>query len=356
MLVHTAEPFNAEEAPERLVEAFVTPAPAFFARNHGPAPDVDPAAFRLTVDGLVKKPLSLSLSDLARFPRFEVPATLQCAGNRRQDLIAFAPTPGEVPWRDGALGTAVWGGVRLADVLAEAGVEDGAKHVAFLSLDEVERHGERFPFGGSVPLAKALAPEVLLADTMDGGPLPHAHGGPLRGLVPGFIGARSVKWVARITVQAEESANYFQRHAYKVIPPEVAPPGADASGVDWDALPAIEDFPVSAVIAAPTEGARLAAGPVAVRGYALTGGGRALQSVEVSADGGATWTAAAFLDAGTPWTWRRWEAVLPLAPGVHALVARARDEQGGQPPDVADVWNVKGYLNNAWHRVHVEAG
>jgi sulfite oxidase len=333
-----------------LGDSFITPTDLFFKRNHAPAPVIDPAAFTLEVDGLVERPLVLTLGDLSRFERVEMAATLQCAGNRRQDLIDFAPTPGEVPWQNAAIGNASWAGVRLRDVLAEAGPKAAARHVAFVGLDRVERGGKTFGYGSSIPLAKALSPEVLLADTMNGEPLRAEHGYPLRALVPGYIGARSVKWLGRVTLQEEESANYFQQRAYRHFPPS-----EDGTTADWDAVRSIEDYPVSAVITNPAEGAEVPAGRVALRGYAITGDGRRILEVEVSADGGANWVPATMDAEGTVWTWRLWSADVDLAPGEHVLSVRAWDEGGGQPEDVGDVWNWKGYLNNSWHRVRIKA-
>jgi len=350
VLVHTKEPLNAEPALADLAESFITPVDRFFKRNHAPAPVVDPDALRLEVAGMVERPLSLSLVDLARFERAELVATLQCAGNRRQGLIDHAPTPGEVPWRDAAIGNAVWGGWRLADVLADAGADPAAKHVAFLGLDRPEKAGAGVGYGSSIPLGKALAPEVLLADTMNGEPLRPEHGFPLRAIVPGFIGARSVKWLHRIALQMEESENYFQQRAYRHFPPE-----EDGSTADWDAVCSIEDFPVSSVITLPSSGTDVAAGAVRVAGYAITGGGRRLTAVEVSTDHGRTWVPARMAAEGTEWTWRLWDVNVILAPGQHVLAVRAEDEAGGQPRDVASVWNYKGYLNNAWHQVRVHA-
>jgi sulfite oxidase len=217
-------------------------------------------------------------------------------------------------------------------------------------MDRLKKAGETIGFGASIPLAKALAPEVMLADTMNGEPLRPEHGYPLRALVPGFIGARSVKWLERITVQADESRNHFQSRAYKVFPPD-----EDGSTADWDASCSIEDYPVSSVIARPGADAEVPAGRIPLRGYALTGGGRRLLGVEVSADGGASWTAARVHEEGTAWTWRLWDAEVDLAPGAHVLLTRAWDDAGGQPAGVEAVWNFKGYLNNAWHRVGVVA-
>lgn len=345
LLVLSEDPLNAEARPEALTRSFLTPVDRFYLRTHGTTPSIDPDAYVLTVDGLVDRPLRLSLADLGRFERVEVEALLCCAGNRRTEMHALAPTPGEEPWGPGALGTGRWGGVRLGDVLAEAGVQDGAAHVAFESLDEVEKGGQTFGYGSSIPLSKARSAEVLLADALNGTPLTPEHGAPLRSLVPGTIGARSVKWLGRLTVQAEESDNYFQQHAYKVFPPEVRKETAD-----WGSQLAIQDLPLNAVLTEPPPEAQLAPGPTALRGYAHSGGGRAVERVEVSTDGGATWAEARLGDEGSRWTWRLWALDVDLAPGAYEVVVRASDGAREQPASVVQTWNFKGYLHNAWHR------
>jgi sulfite oxidase len=130
VIVHEAEPFNAETCLAALAEGPLTPTDAFYVRSHGAVPEIDPAAWRLRVEGLVERELDLSLTTLreAFRERSEV-ATLQCAGNRRAGLIAIRDIPGEAPWGPGATGTATWTGVALADVLALAGPRGGATHV-----------------------------------------------------------------------------------------------------------------------------------------------------------------------------------------------------------------------------------
>jgi len=350
LLIRQENPLNAGPAPDVLLDSFATPNELFFVRNHGDIPAVDPAAWRLTVDGLVERPLSLSLADLQRLPRLTVAATLQCAGNRRLEMMAVSPIPNELPWGTEAISNAEWSGVPLREVLAAAGPRSGALHAAFLGLDDTERHGHRFNFGGSIPLAKALHPEVLLADTMNGEPLPATHGAPLRVVVPGYIGARSVKWLSRITLREQPSDNYFQAKAYRLFPPSIGP-----ENVDWEAGLMLGESPVNSVICSPLEGEKLRAGRVTVRGWAVAGGDREVARVDVSGDGGRTWKTAD-LGAGAGWTWRFWEAPLDLAPGSHEICCRAFDSAAQtQPSDPAQVWNFKGYANNAWHRVRVVA-
>ena len=273
LLFLSDDPRNAEPLPETLTESFITPVERLYIRTHGTTPEIAASGYALTVDGLVENPLRLSLADLGRFERVEAAALLCCAGNRRTEMHALAPTPGEEPWGPAALGTGLWRGVRLADVLAEAGVQDGAAHVAFESVDEVEKDGRTFGYGSSIPLAKALAPEVLLADGLDGRPLTPDHGAPLRAVVPGFIGARSVKWLGRVTVQREESSNHFQKRAYKLFPPEV-----EKATADWDSQPAIQDLPLNAVLTRPGPNEALRPGTVRLQGYAYSGGGRAVRA------------------------------------------------------------------------------
>ena len=336
----------------RLVERPLTWREDFFVRNHGAIPHVDGAAWRLSVEGMVARPMSLSLAELtSRFTRRDAVATLQCAGNRRDELIAVRPIPGEVPWGAEAVSTARWGGVSLAEVLGAAGVQDGASHVWFEGLDEVTRHDHAFGFGASIALRRALAGDVLLADRMNGAPLPPEHGFPLRGLVPGYIGARSVKWLSRIVVADRPTDNYFQAHAYKVLPAD-----ADPATVDWDAYPAIEEAPLQAVVCVPGAGANVAAGPVIVEGYATAPGHRKVAGVELSVDDGRSWHAAELLDRPAPGAWCRWQASVTLGIGEWRLIARARDSEGGTGAEhVHERWNPKGYMNDAWHRIAVRA-
>lgn len=223
MVVHQTEPFNAEPPPAALAGP-LTLADAFYSRNHGSIPQIDRSTWRLRVDGLVHRELDLVLADLQeRFqPRTEV-ATLACAGNRRAGLMAVRDIPGQTPWGPAAISTAEWTGVRLADVLAAAGPTPGAAHIAFTAPDVSQVADPPQPFGGSIPLRKALSDEVLLAWSMNGQPLPAAHGGPVRVVVPGYIGARSVKWVQSITALAQPSDNYFQAADYRLLPPDADP-------------------------------------------------------------------------------------------------------------------------------------
>ncbi len=299
-IVHSASPLNGGTPPELLRRSFITPQENFYVRNHGNIPQVDPEGFRLTLDGLVERPLSLTLDELrTSFPTKRILGTLQCAGNRRSQLMDIRPIPGETPWGAEAVGTARWTGVSLVDVLQRAGVKPEANYAAFSGLDEVERKGRRFEFGGSIPIEKALRPEVLLAFEINGEVLPPVHGYPLRLIVPGFIGARSVKWLSRITLQAERSQNYFQASAYRLFPPDTR-----EENVVWERGIELGEYAVNTVICHPRNGAEIPRGPVLFQGYALAGGGRTIERVDLSTDGGETWQTTQLGKEADRWTWR----------------------------------------------------
>jgi DMSO/TMAO reductase YedYZ molybdopterin-dependent catalytic subunit/glyoxylase-like metal-dependent hydrolase (beta-lactamase superfamily II) len=347
LVIWSEEPLNAETPLDLLCTSLLTPNELFFVRNHAPIQEVDPAAYRLTVRGLIAEPLTLSLDDLRqRFEHVTVDAVLYCAGNRRSELAAIAAIPGQAPWGPGATGNARWGGIRLRDVLQAAGLEPEATHVAFTGLGHCTEDGEVTPFGGSIPLTKALAPEVLLADEMNGQPLPPEHGYPLRVIVPGYIGARSVKWLATITVQNQPSTNYFQARTYRLYPSQVRSETTPEQGFS------LGETPVNSAICHPGHGAVINGPRVLARGYALTGGTREIERVETSLNHGASFTTARILDGHHAGAWRLWETELALDPGVHELSVRAWDSAAStQPESPEGIWNLKGYLNNSWHRV-----
>jgi sulfite oxidase len=349
LIVHEEEPFNAETGRAALAEGPLTATDAFYVRGHGTVPEIEPAAWRLRVDGLVERTLDLSIATLREaFAEREVTATLQCAGNRREGLMAIREIAGEAPWGPGATGTATWTGVALADVLGLARPLREAEHVGFAGADLCPEARPAQTFGGSIPFDKACRPEVLLAWSMNGAPLAPVHGAPLRVVVPGYIGARSVKWLERIEVRAQPWTGYFQDVAYRLLPEDQTPgPGA---GMPLGLVA------LNADILTPAAGETVVAGPVEVRGYAFAGGERHVARVDVSFDGAASWAQAELLEDLGRWAWRQWRIVADLPPGEHELIARAWDSSAAtQPEDEAALWNPKGYVNNARPRVRVRA-
>jgi len=352
LIVHSEKPYNAEPPLGRLRAAFITAQPDFYVRSHGDIPQLDEARHRLTVNGHVATPLDLSMAELrSRFPPRKVIAVMQCAGNRRADMQQVRPVLGD-PWAPGAIGNAEWAGVALADVLRAAGAADNpALHVAFSACDEVEMAGEgRFRFGVSIPMAKAMSPDILLAFEMNGEPLAPEHGFPLRAVVPGFAGVRSPKWLAGITVQEKPSDNHMQQRDYKLLPPDVS-----EETVDWEKGLTINDMPLNSAICEPVPMAELKPGRTTLRGYAIATA-RDIMRVDVSLDGGRSWRQAELEhDPAAPWSWTFWHATLDLPKGAHELAVRAWDSAGQTQPALPDdTWNFKGYLSAAWHRVRVQ--
>jgi sulfite oxidase len=352
MIVHQAEPYNAEPPAAALDGLPITPLDLLYGRNHGAIQQVDPDTWQVEIDGLVQRPLTLNVADLRRrFPQHSVVATLMCAGNRRAELMQARPIPGQIGWGPGAIATAEWTGVRLADVLADAGLMPNTAHIEFTGQDISQQSDPPQPFGASIPLTKATSGEVLLAWEINSAPLPAAHGGPVRVVVPGYIGARSVKWVRRITAQDHPSRNYFQAVDYRLLPADTdatrARPG--------DGMP-LGVMPVNAAILRPAPDQTVAAGPAEVSGYAIAGDGHGIARVDVSPDAGRTWQQADLGREIGPWAWRLWRTTLDLPTGRHEIVARAWDTSANVQPDRADeVWNPLGYANTAWPRIKVTA-
>lgn len=345
-------PLNGGAPADQLIADVITPNDLFFIRNHAPIPHIDPATYRVSVEGLVKTPLQLSLGDLKVYKRYSLVAVLQCAGNRRVEMEQIAPIPDELIWDREAVSNAEWGGYLLRDVLYAAGVDESLEdfehlHVAFEGLDQVEKEGKhRFPFGGSIPLSKALTTDVLLADTMNGETLPPTHGYPLRVLAAGYIGARSVKWLGRIIVQREPSDNYYQALAYKLFPSHIQP-----ETVNWELGMMLGELNINGAICSPNNGDTLQAGNIRVTGYALSGG-RGVSRVDVSADGGETWATAELHGVDSAFSWRLWSADLSLTAGTYEIVARAWDKASNTQPEQI-IWNFKGYMNNACPRISI---
>jgi sulfite oxidase len=347
---HTEVPANAEPALADLVKDWITPTKFFYVRSHAPVPQIDLGAYRLTIEGLVERPLSITLAELQSLADTEVVATLTCAGNRRTEHSQVKQIDG-VPWQAGAIGNAHWHGVRLSKLLQRAGLKPAARHIWFEGLDQIPKGEETIAFGGSIPVQKALLdteqmPGALIATGMNGEPLPPDHGFPARAVVPGYIGARSVKWLGKIVVSDRTSPNHYLQDAYKLI--------TTGDKLELAEAPPLYQFPVNSAIATPAAGATVPLGQMTVTGYALPQGapGSIVRRVEVSTDGGRHWRAARLLGAAVPYCWRLWEAQIAVEDTTRQIVARAIDSHGNQQAATVD-WNMKGYMFNAWHRVAV---
>jgi sulfite oxidase len=335
------------EMPPQFFDAWITPVPHFFVRNHMHEPTtLDAHTWALTVDGEVENTLTLSLPELTRLEAHSVINTLECAGNGRAFQQPHVPG---VQWQKGAVGTARFSGPRLGDLLERARVKPRGKHVMFRGLDEVP--GKVPPFIRSIPIAKAMNTDTLVATHMNGTPLAKHHGFPARALVPGWIGAASCKWLTEIKVLEKEFDGNFMKPGYRLPNQPIAPGGE----VDPDDTHAITALNVKSVITSPVQGALLKGAAVHVRGAAWAGEADIVR-VELSTDAGTTWRPAQLHSRQAKFAWRLWSyAWNPRQSGDYTLRSRATDNQGRTQPESA-MWNPSGYLYNAIDQVtiHVE--
>ncbi|MDB4439833.1 sulfite oxidase [Planctomicrobium sp.] len=351
LIAHSTDAMNAEPPLKDLIQSWITPNDLFYIRSHAPVPKIDTKTFRLKVKGLVEKEIELNLEELAAMKQQTAVATMTCAGNRRYEHSRISPIKG-VPWQEGAIGNAKWSGALLSEVLKRAGVKSEAKHVWFDGLDEIAKGDGIIPFGASIPLAKAMddsstMPGTLLCTHMNGEALPPDHGYPLRTVVPGYIGARSVKWLGTINVSDKPSTNHYIATAYKVV--------EEGTDLEWAEEGPIYRFPINSVICTPSPNEKLKPGKVQVAGYALPPGeaDRTITRVDVSADGGKTWQRAKISSPVNAYCWVLWKLNLDVANGTDEIMVRAIDSKRNVQPRRVD-WNMKGYLWNAWHRVPVD--
>jgi len=321
----------------------VTPVGMHYLLTHFDIPFVDAATWRLTVDGLVRTPLALTLDDLRARPSTTIPVTLECAGNGRARL---KPRPISQPWLHEAVGTAEWTGTPLGPVLDEAGLEDHATELVFTGLDRGVQGGVEQDYQRSLTIEEARRPEVLLVHTINGMPLPPQHGFPLRLIVPGWYGMTQVKWLDRIRAVAEPFEGFQQAVKYRerATPEE---PGVPVTRIQPRSLmlpPGMPEF--------LSRDRLVTLGPCALQGRAWSGWAPIVR-VEVSTDDGATWADAALGEAPGAFAWRPWALDwTPPGPGRYVLCSRATDGAGNVQP-TEQVWNVEGMSNTSVQRVTV---
>ncbi|KAI1324676.1 Oxidoreductase, molybdopterin-binding domain-containing protein [Xylariaceae sp. FL0255] len=385
----TQKPCNAETPGDDLADSFLTPNETFYVRNHMWVPVInedEANQHAITIelpDGGVRV---YSIGELKeRFKQHSVTAVLQCSGNRRNDMTRHAQKTNGLQWTVGAISCAKWEGVRLRDVLADAGLNmsdpgEDAQHVQFSGLEA---------YGASIPIEAAIDPrgDVLLAFRMNDELLPRDHGFPVRVVVPGTVAARAVKWVSKIVVSDEESTTSWQRKDYKCF-------GPNEVKQDWDKYKSIQVMPITSAItrtrlksieeiatgmtpttsfsSSSTSSTSIATSTessspriVQLEGYAYSGGGREIQRVDISLDGGTTWDQARLIDdtvhekGAKTWCWKRWtyESVLPDIPTSTStdkttFVVKATDDAyNTQPESHKSIYNLRGNLATAWHRV-----
>lgn len=326
----------------------------------------------MTVDGHVRNQLKLSVEDLkSKYVQYEVVSALQCAGNRRHTMRTLMKEVSGIDWGDGAVMNCKWRGPRLRDILLEASsdVHDARQwHVAF-ACNKTPVQGGAW-YGGSIELDRAMREEadVLVAlevmkwsqakDSahgmqMNNKVLPVNHGYPVRIIVPGVSGCRSVKWLDRITVQSIESENLYQRNGYKILPPEVT--DMEMAKSFWDITPALQDMPVNSVIAVPQSDETVLlsiTGTLKVKGYALPHGADGpVVHVEISTDDGHSWKDAEILegnDTNSKWAWSLWRSTIQMRRGHGGRILSRATDAGGNRQSGDPTWTLRGVGYDGW--------
>lgn len=317
--------------PTDLMKGLDTANNLFFVRTHGPTMTLDdPAKYVMQVAGHVDKPLKLTLDDLKGMTQRTFSAFLECSGDSRG---YFQPPAAGNQWGNNAVSNAEWTGVPLHEILAAAGVKDGA-------VDVVSQGGDFEGMQRGLPIDTAMDANTIIALKMNGEDLPAPHGGPARLLVPSWGGIASTKWLLGLTVLDKPFQGDFNVKNYVII---------DEMG---QVVRPVREMPVKSIITSPDVGASVKAGDVTVTGYAWSGIG-GIAKVEVSADNGVTWADAKLTEEGGSLAWVRFEYGWKATAGGHKLLSRAIDTRGISQPFV-QAWNVKGYQFSAIQAVPVE--
>lgn len=315
--------------PLELIDTLIVPTSLLFVRSNGGVPRINRQDWRLKFTGEVENQTVLTFDHLLALPQRTITAFLECAGNGR--TFHQPPTDG-TPWLNDAAGNATWTGVSLRNVLALAKPKE-------IAIDVVAWGADLDTMGRSLPMGTAMQPEILLVHTLNGEPLPEEHGGPVRLLVPGWAGIASTKWLTHLELLAHPYTGHYQGTMYTFYDADETP------------LWPVRQMPVKSLIARPVGGEHLPPGETTITGYAWSGYA-GIAKVDISLDGGSTWRPSRIVEAAGPLSWVRWEYSWQAVPGEYTVCSRAEDQRGSRQPATA-VWNARGYLMNAIHRISV---
>ena len=335
-------PPNYETPIELLGSNGITPNDAFFVRYHlSDIPPVDAATWKLKVGGEgANGTAELTLADLKRLPASEVTAVNQCSGNRRG---LFAPHVAGVEWGYGAMGCARWRGARLKDVLAKVGLKKEAIEIVFDGAD-----GAIVPktpdFVKSIPVAKALDENTLIAYEMNGAPLPHFNGFPARIILPGWTGTYWVKHITSIMAATKPFDGFWMKTAYRI--PLNKFPTELFTTQTTDVNTPITEMVVNSLITSHADGAKVKAGSAITLSGLAWDAGDGIAKVELSSDGGASWKNASLGSDLGRFAFRTFSFTAPpLAAGAHKVSVRAANKKG-QTQVTELILNPAGYHHN----------
>jgi len=355
LVVLNDRPVNAE-TPAWLLDDEVTPARYLFVRNNGIPPaaeSIDADKWTLEIAGeSCLEPRSFTLNELkAQFEHHSYQLLIECGGNGRSE---FNPPAKGNQWTTGAVGCPRWTGVRLRDVLEACGIAPDAVYIGYYAADtHLSGDVTKQPISRGVPMRKALEDETLIAWAMNDEPIPLLNGHPLRLVCGGWPASTSGKWLQRIVIRNRvHDGEKMEGSSYKVPCKPVAP----GSQVPDEDMCIIEAMPVKSLITFPRSGlSHPVAETLMVRGHAWVGDS-SISAVYVSIDFGATWIQAELAMAVNRQAWQHWRTGLTLPQkGYYEIWARAVDAAGRSQPMVMPAWNPKGYINNACHRIAVQA-
>ncbi len=339
----TGRPPNYE-TPVSYFSSAITPNEAFFVRYHlsGIPESIDVATWKLDVGGDgAATPFSLTMADLNAFQQVDVAAVCQCSGNRRG--LSDPHVPG-VQWGPGAMGSAAWRGARLKDVLAKAGLAKETIEIVVDGADGAPLAGTP-DFVKSIPLAKAMDDNTIIATRMNGDPLPHFNGAPARLIVPGWTATYWMKHLISVRAATKPFDGFWMRGAYR-IPNGMFPVVQRFLSQETDVNTPITEMVVNSIIASPAEGQRFQMGQmVQVQGVAWDGG-YGIARVEISTDGGLSWREAVLGADGGRFAFRPWSHRFTAdARGTRKIMAKASNRIGQTQVD-ALLFNPAGYHNN----------
>ncbi|WP_299122772.1 sulfite oxidase [uncultured Winogradskyella sp.] len=352
MVVLNDKPWNIE-AQAHLLDDKITPNSCMFIRNNGLVPEgIDAKAWTLTIDGeSVKNQKTYTLEELkSKFNHHTYQLTLECGGNGRAE---FNPPAKGNQWTVGAVHCASWTGVRLRDVLEDAGIKSNAVYIGFHAVDKhLSMDPKKEPISRGCPMSKALQDETILAFKMNGKAIPLIHGYPLRLVAGGWPASVSGKWVNRISIRNKvHDGTKMTGTAYRVPCKPVAP----GEKVKDEDMCIIESMPVKSLITYPKTGAIISKSKsLNIRGHAWAGE-LEVAKMEYSIDFGSTWNTCTIEKPANRLAWQHFSARVDFPKsGYYEVWARATDTNGLAQPMLLPGWNPKGYLNNACHRIAVK--
>lgn len=352
MVVLNKRPFNIE-ARAHLLDDKVTPNSKMFIRNNGLLPEkINTTEWKLTVDGeSVNKVKTYSLDELkTKFKAYTYQLTLECGGNGRSE---FDPPAKGNQWTIGAVHCARWTGLRLRDLLDDAGIKDDAVYIGYHATDiHLSRDSSKEPISRGVPIGKAIQDETLIAYMMNDQPIPLSHGFPLRMVAGGWPASTSGKWIDRISVRNKEHDGAKMKGTSYRVPKYTVAPGEKVPEED---MMIIESMPVKSLITFPKSGAVFNLNrPLEIRGHAWAGE-HEVQKMQYSIDFGSTWHTCHIEKPVNRLAWQHFKVDIKFPKkGYYEIWGKATDSNGVSQPMLVPGWNPKGYLNNACHRIAVK--